>query len=325
MEQLTVFISSTVKDLGPVRVDLRRWLERDLLAVVRTSEHNDFPVDEGVTSHDACLRAMGGCHLVVVLIGDRRGGNYHNTDKSITRREYDEAINLSIPVVVLVRDEVNRKAEQWSKGELAVAPFDHADTIVSFINYVRKARTDNWMHLWNGSFHDAKLTIQSRLNALFTSYQKPRADLLRLAKGLAKYADARLQVDKLLLALSMNKVGAASDRLNALLVLIAELRGPLFGFEQRDRWNIAVYVPRENGDLEAIARQVDQNIERHDRVWPPGEGHVGAAWKQENTLIATDMALTGCDEFKARRRGKIAQPLLSLSSGRTGAHPLRSR
>lgn len=201
MNTLTVFISSTVKDFGPVRSDLRTWLT-DAGAVVRMSEDPEFPVVNGVTSHDACLEAIPGSHVVVVLIGDRRGGSYAGTQKSITRREYEEALRLGLPVIVLVREDVNKKAEAWGRKELREPPFGaDTDHVIGFIDFARKGHTDNWIHVWDGSYFGAREIIQARLNTTITSLLGRHTELVRLAKRYDSYVDARLQLDKVLHAL----------------------------------------------------------------------------------------------------------------------------
>src|SRR5438045_1125767 len=121
--RLTVFVSSTVRDFGPVRRDLKAWLESHAINA-RLSEHNDFPVARGVHSHDACLAAIAGCNLYVLLVGDRYGGRYKGTPKSITWREYDEAYEHQIPMVALVlkstNDQTMELANAGARGEQEV-------------------------------------------------------------------------------------------------------------------------------------------------------------------------------------------------------------
>src|SRR5262245_30549091 len=98
LPRLTVFVCSTVKDFRPVRRDLKEWLQRRQIDV-RESEDPEFPVAVDVHSHVACLRAIDGCHVFIMLVGWRYGGRYGGTDQSITWRECDEARRLDIPVI----------------------------------------------------------------------------------------------------------------------------------------------------------------------------------------------------------------------------------
>src|SRR5688500_14171218 len=110
-QRLVVFISSTVEDLDAVRRELRDALERREIEV-RLSDEPDFPVEPGVTSHDACLRAVRSSHVFVLLVGQRFGGEYQGQNKSITWREWEEAIHAGILPIVLVRKDANDLAKQ---------------------------------------------------------------------------------------------------------------------------------------------------------------------------------------------------------------------
>ena len=101
-QRLVVFISSTVEDLDGVRRALKDQLEARGVEV-RLSEDADFPVEPGVSSHDACLRAVRTAHVFVLLVGSRFGGEYQGQNKSITWREWEEAMDARLLPVVLVR------------------------------------------------------------------------------------------------------------------------------------------------------------------------------------------------------------------------------
>src|SRR5690606_20490134 len=79
-QRLVVFLSSTVEDLDRVRREIKSELERREIEV-RLSEDADFPVEPGVSSHDACLRAVRASHVFVLLVGSRFGGEYQGQNK----------------------------------------------------------------------------------------------------------------------------------------------------------------------------------------------------------------------------------------------------
>lgn len=70
--EFQIFISSTVDDLKPVRKKLLCALEQPG-RIVRCSEDPRFPVEPGMTSHDACLAVVRRCHAFFLLIGTRFG------------------------------------------------------------------------------------------------------------------------------------------------------------------------------------------------------------------------------------------------------------
>src|SRR5258706_15154630 len=73
MRPLTVFLSSTVYDLKAVRDEIAASLTRCGHTVLKSDDHG-FPVESGVTSHQACLEAVKDAHVLVSLIGMRYGG-----------------------------------------------------------------------------------------------------------------------------------------------------------------------------------------------------------------------------------------------------------
>jgi len=292
--RLTYFISSTVKDFAGVRRDLKEWLEARGITT-RLSDHDDFPVEPAVTSHDACLRAIADSHVMILLIGERYGGRYAGSRQSITWREYDEARDLDIPVIALVQRTVNAEAERWSRSKGKAPPPFGKDTedLVAFIDAVRKGHQDNWMHLWDGSFTHARQIIQTRCNALFVAYQQPHVDLCARAEQLVGYADARRRLD-----MAASAVHALPRRqldvptaYDFMLGIVEEYRHVLLGFRDDDVHNLAVYWHRA-GKLEVIARRAHKQIHRRDRKWNAGTGHVGLCFAEQTTLVSPDLRHT---------------------------------
>jgi hypothetical protein len=315
MQRLTVFISSTVKDFGPIRSDLRAWLRQNQ-ADVRISEAADFPVDDAVTSHDACLHALEGCHLALVLIGRRYGGAYAGTHKSITQREYEQAQRLGIPTIVLVPRDVTADAEKWSKGQLKNPPFE-ADTarVVAFLDRVRKGHTNNWFHAdWDGTLREACRIVQSRLNALFVRYREPHQSLVEKAKRLPDYAAARLMLDQAVQVLAGTR-SPPTSKLLSLLDVVAEKRNALLSYQAGDRWNFAIYAPAPGGrSLRVIARKADPTIAVTNRPWKVGQGHVGTCWQLGQRLVAADLLVTSSwvaarPEDEENYRSAVAEPI----------------
>jgi hypothetical protein len=325
--RLTYFISSTVKDFGGVRRDLKEWLEFQGI-IARLSDHDDFPVDPAVTSHDACLRAVADSHVLILLIGERYGGRYAGSRQSITWREYDEARDLGIPVIALVLRGVNEDAERWSRGkkktEAKIAPPFGKDTedLVAFIDAVRKGHEDNWMHLWDGSVSHAKQIIQTRCNALFVAYQRPHADLTKRAEQLIGYADARRRLD--MAASAVHALPRRALDLPAacdfILGIVDAYREVLFGFREDDHHNLAIYWHRD-GELASIARRAHPEIQRRDRSWPVGTGHVGLCFAEGKTLVSPDLRHTESWVPQHRSDGQnyvsaVAVPIISAATVR---------
>jgi hypothetical protein len=330
--RLTVFVSSTVRDFGPVRRDLKAWLEARAI-YARLSEHNDFPVARGVHSHDSCLAAIAGCNLYVLLVGERYGGRYKGTPKSITWREYDEAYEHQIPMVALVLKSANDLTMELSKARASgnearltklreELPRDF-ENVAKFIDTLRKGHRDNWMYMdWDGSASGATEVIQYTLNNLICDYQGPYQELVRGSELAAARAAALRDLQAATFELSHADARgepSVGEALGRLLALAASARRELFKFEPGEVWNLQLY--RKEGDLLIPwVRQCDKRIERQERRWKLDEGHVGLAVTARTTLVAGDLPVA--DGFVAGRpadahnyRSAVSVPLLGPPPG----------
>jgi hypothetical protein len=274
-------VSSTVRDFAPVRRDLAEWL-RARGVDVRESEDPEFPVDPGLHSAEACLRAIEGCHVYILLIGWRYGGLYRGTPQSITWREYDEARRLGIPVIAFVLSEVAAEAARATAAKRNLGTLDPG--IVRFVETIKRQRRDNWVHLeWDGSLTYLKQAIDSRWNALFVAYQRPHWKLEREARRLEPYVEARAAMDAL--AGRARGLDAAGRRavIENLLDVDVEYREPLFDFRD-EKWNFVVHR-REGKALKVFARRAHPGITLRNLAWPLGQGHVGKAAEQPDTIF----------------------------------------
>jgi hypothetical protein len=190
MGRPVVFICSTVHDLRDMRSALRWWFE-EMGYEVRASEFSDFPGTFGRNSYDACLHAVEGSDIVVVLIGNRAGGVFDSSQGvTIARREYQTAYQQYVcgrtKVIVFVRDEVwtlyqDRKRLEKQHDSKVLGAHD-ASLIFPFIDEVRRldemrlaagAGEDrpigNWVHVFRG-FGDVVTALRAQLE-LWTDYR----------------------------------------------------------------------------------------------------------------------------------------------------------
>lgn len=316
-QRLVVFISSTVADLEEVRHGIRAELEARGI-VVRTSEDPDFPVEPGVTSHDACLRAVRTSHVFVLLIASRFGGEYQGQNKSITWREWDEAMDAGLLPVVLVHEETNRIAKRIFQRRRALekahpdeqvrqidarlrAEPDFADEkprrhnlpgVQRFVDAVRKGHVDNWVHMdWDGSPREALRRVDARLGTALAVARQLEAPLRRLAERERLRTDAIHQVTAAAGSLSIAiRTGATSrsDAVDLLLRVFESLREPLLAFRPGDRHNLVVYL-RDGDVLRPAHRVADPRIPTHGRSWRIGQGHVGLAVSENRLLVGGDI------------------------------------
>lgn len=296
MHQLTVFLSSTVDDLGSVRDEVATALRRFGINVLR-SETNDFPVKAGVSSHEACLEAARNADVLVTLIATRYGGSSSSDGRSITWCEYDAAIAASVYPIVLIRKDVSdlakriheertKLAKKKSKPKESEADaklrglFPDVKPYVQnlpaqqrFIAAVRKGHVNNWVEMaWSGTTEAAVNYIMSKLASLLVS-------LAGEAEKNAEQSDALRQLLEWS-AILHNEVRAGkrtSDQaVDRILELCVEHRRALFGFGVGDRFNFMLFL-RDGDVLRPKARRTDVRIAMRNRTWKVGEGHAGKA------------------------------------------------
>jgi hypothetical protein len=311
--ELTIFISSTVEGLRPVRDEIAELLAARGI-VVRKSDDPGFPIEAGVTSHDACLRAMEGVHVCILLIGTRFGGEYGDA-RSITWMEYEAAREVGAYPIVLIHKQMNDLAIAISRERSKLAKKFPAATDVDldarlrklkefvdwkptidnlpaqqrFIDAVRKGHVDNWVHNdWTGTTRDAMRWIDARLGTLLASTIDKFGDLHQTTSGVLRLNDMLTLLVRSVFDGTRTRVDAAQ----ALLVLAESLRTQLFGFAENDRYNMALFARDPRNVYRAVARRSHAAIRRHDREWALGDGQVGTAAAMDEPLVTPDLTLS---------------------------------
>lgn len=323
---LSVFLSSTVEDLGAVRDEIAARLRARGIEV-RMSERPEFPVEPGLTSHDACLAAVRNATVFVLLIAQRYGGEYQRQNKSITWREWEEACRAGSIIVSLVERRANQRAiEIFSRRRELQGKYPKEDVVRQdarllkefpdskplvhnmpgvqrFIDAIRKGHKDNWVNgSWTGTADDALVSIDSHCGAALATYHARGAGMRELAHKQTATMMALAQVSRWT-ALAAADVRAA--RKNAataqleLLRLYEILRHELLGFEDGDRHNFMIYL-RERNDLRPGPRVCDPRIRAFGRPWRVGEGHVGLAIEENALLVSGDLRQTAAWSPKAK-------------------------
>lgn len=143
-----VFVSSTCYDLKYIRENLKYFISNLGYESILSEEGDVFYNPEQHT-HNACLSEIQTCQLFVLIIGGRYGGKYLKEDKSITNKEYEEAVKLKIPVFTLIEKNVwgehlvYQKNKNNTSGNAIIYPSVDDVKIFSFIDEVRKNNTNN--------------------------------------------------------------------------------------------------------------------------------------------------------------------------------------
>jgi hypothetical protein len=310
--ELTIFLSSTVEDLKPVRNEIAATLAQRGINV-RKSDDADFPVLHGVTSHVACLQAVKNAHILITLVGYRFGGEFE-PGKSITWREWETARENGVIPIVLVNKGMNdlsikigekrreleaqyqnETASEIDKRLRALPGFGDWKPLVDdtpaqqrFIDQLRKGHVDNWVHHeWTGTAADALRYIDPRLSTLLALSRDAESRMQATAKALRRLARWAAVLSH---EIHQGKRDAdtATQRL---LQAVEQLREELLDFGADDRYNLMLY--RAEGDSLVPGPRVTHGaIIQRNRTWKVGEGHAGLAAVENRILVAPDLRET---------------------------------
>lgn len=153
-----VFVSSTCYDLKYIRENLKYFIN-NLGYESILSEDGDVFYDPNQHTHNACISEIQTCQIFVLIIGGRYGGRYLQKEKSITNMEYEEAVELKIPVFTLIERNVwsehfvYQKNKKNTNADSIIYPNVDDIKIFSFIDEVRKNSINNAIYPF-GDFHD---------------------------------------------------------------------------------------------------------------------------------------------------------------------------
>ncbi|NVI83602.1 DUF4062 domain-containing protein [Janthinobacterium sp. BJB401] len=148
-----VFVSSTCFDLSEIREQLTRFIRSYGFDPI-LSEHGDVFYKPEFHTHESCIHEVSNCHIFILIIGGRFGGEYiSDKTKSITNAEHSAARQSNMPVFTYVKNSVlsnhnvyqkNKKMDFVSNIEYpAIEKQEHAIDIFKFIDEVRKNPTNN--------------------------------------------------------------------------------------------------------------------------------------------------------------------------------------
>src|SRR5438105_2338732 len=126
MAQLRVFVSSTVHDLKYLRSSLGAFVEVLGYAAV-LSETGRVAYDPGQPLDESCYREVQTCDIYVLIIAGRYGSEVSTTRTgesrtfydyydSITRKEYQAAIDKKMPIYILIERSVDAEYYTYRKN-----------------------------------------------------------------------------------------------------------------------------------------------------------------------------------------------------------------
>ena len=110
----SVFVSSTITDLDPVRKELESFIG-DLGMIPVLSNSPSFPVDPNLNAIENCLKLIKEKTDIFVLVVGARYGSEAENGKSVTNLEYLWAKDKGIPLYVFIQKDIQAAYWEWKK------------------------------------------------------------------------------------------------------------------------------------------------------------------------------------------------------------------
>jgi hypothetical protein len=179
-----VFISSTCFNLKDLRAELAEEIQSWGFIPI-WNESPDFPVIQGLHSHDICLDAVKMCDVYILIIDSRYGGKYQGTkyphkDISITQYESQIAFNEGKEIYTFVRDEIWNEKPVYKKNlenNIVIHPFHAKDIeVFNFIDFIIKQKSNNWIEQFKTSI-DLKSKLCAKMGIIRTEISTNNSDL----------------------------------------------------------------------------------------------------------------------------------------------------
>ena len=165
MDKWNIGIISTDYDLKKERKILIDFLEKYDKVFTLAFEKDNYPVEAGLHSHDACLAVADCIDIAFVIINKRYGGLYvGNTDRnqkiSITKAEFmrlKEKNKIIIPIINTktwnerynflkeFRNRINKKQNKKQFSTNYSFSYVNGYNIIEFVEEIHKSRTDNFL------------------------------------------------------------------------------------------------------------------------------------------------------------------------------------
>lgn len=215
-----IFVSSTYYDLKYIRNNLSSFIKQYGFDSV-LFESGDITFKHNTALDKACYAEVKLCHMMILIIGGRYGSKisendnkkdinckaYENEYVSITKQEFQTAIENNIPVYVFIDKNVYAEYETFRMNEeneelISKIKFAHVDniSIFKFIDYISKLRYQaisqfekieditNYLQMqWSGLFYTYLTELQSKSkdNKLLNSV----LEIQNLSKNMEKMID----------------------------------------------------------------------------------------------------------------------------------------
>lgn len=181
MARPRVFVSSTYYDLKHIRASLENFIESLGFDAI-LSERGNIPYDPSLPPDKSCYREVENADLFVLIIGGRYGSQtsetmtddkktFYDRYESITKTEFAHAIEIDIPVYILIERVVYADYETFQRNKTnETINYAHADSVNVFLliadilgkgrnnpyqQFDRYSDIESWLReQWAGRFRD---------------------------------------------------------------------------------------------------------------------------------------------------------------------------
>ena len=167
MAKPRIFISSTYFDLKNVRADLERFV-RDRGFDPILHERGNVPYGKESALEEYCYREIGGCDVIVAIVGGRYGSASKQDPYSVSQMELKTAHELQKPIYVFVERDVLAEYRTYSKnkdGEVDWAAVNDV-RIYKFLDEVFSLKVNNTVAAFETS-QDITMFLQEQWAGLF--------------------------------------------------------------------------------------------------------------------------------------------------------------
>lgn len=194
-----VFISSTCYDLKYIRENLKYFV-RTIGYEPILSEEGDIFYDPGQHTHDACIAEISTCQMMILIIGGRFGGLHKENGKSITNKEYEEALRLKISVFALIDQSVYGEhyvyTENRKKDNKAIIHYPSVDNIkiFEFIDEVRKNIINNAVKPFK-DFSDIEEYLRKQWAGMMYHYLTTESEAKRVGELFESLSEATKNIE----------------------------------------------------------------------------------------------------------------------------------
>ena len=203
MAKPRIFISSTFFDLKQVRSSLEAFILGLGFDPVLSEKGNityspDVPLDE------SCYREAQSCDVFVLVVGGRYGSQasgdrepeskgFYDKYESITRKEYESALERDIPIYILIEKSVYSEYETFKRNrENQTIKYAYVDSVnvFAFIDYVLNRPRNNPVYHFELS-SEIETWLREQWAGLFRELIRTRADRIQISSLSDQVTDLR--------------------------------------------------------------------------------------------------------------------------------------